>query len=307
VAECSGVRIALNVESVGDEGSRNRRERRIGGFAMLRNMSRQFFIVLCISTIAALANMGAGGPLASDKFDLNDEQEIGKQVFEELKGKGEIVTSSPLYEPLKPITTAITRTAQPYYGRPFTFYLVHEASPNAFATPGGNVYVTDSLLYFVRNTEELAGTICHEVSHTIHHDSMALIEKERGIQRREIGAAVLLGPSAAHVLAIALIGKLHSLGYSREAESAADLTGADVCSGSGYNPWGLVWLFQDFDKADLAQVPQILSDHPDNPHRVEALKRHFRQNPAVFAKFNPDQKGAKPIAVPKDATEQFLR
>jgi hypothetical protein len=66
-------------------------------------------------------------------------------------------------------------------------------------------------------------------------------------------------------------------------------------------------LFQDFDKADLAQVPQILSDHPDNPHRVDALKRHFRQNPAVFGKFSPDQKGAKPIAVPKDATEQFLR
>ena len=64
---------------------------------------------------------------------------------------------------------------------------------------------------------------------------------------------MLLGPSAAHVLAIALIGKLNSLGYSREAESAADLTGADVCAASGYNPWGLVWLFQDFDNADLAQ------------------------------------------------------
>jgi len=51
--------------------------------------------------------------------------------------------------------------------------------------------VTDSLLYFVKNTEELAGTLCHEVSHTIHHDSMALIEKERKLERREIGAAIL--------------------------------------------------------------------------------------------------------------------
>ena len=272
---------------------------------MLKAASRRLFIVLCVVIIALLASMGM--PRASDNFNLSDEQAIGQQVFEELKGKGEIVSSSPLYEPLKPIAAAITRTAQPHYGRPFTFYLVHEPSPNAFATPGGNVYVTDSLLYFVKNTEELAGTICHEVSHTIHHDSMALIEKERGIQRREIGAAVVLGPSAAHVLAIALIGKLHSLGYSREAESAADLTGADVCAASGYNPWGLVWLFQDFDKADLAQVPQILSDHPDNPHRVDALKRHFHQNPAVFGKFSADQKSAKPVAVPKDATEQFLR
>jgi len=152
---------------------------------MLKIAPRELFIALCVAMVAVLASTGAGSSRASDTFNLRDEQEIGQQVFEELKGKGEIVSSSPLYEPLRPIEAAITRTAQPYYGRPFKFYLVHEPSPNAFATPGGNVYVTDSLLYFVKNTEELAGTICHEVAHTIHHDSMALIEKERRIQRRE--------------------------------------------------------------------------------------------------------------------------
>ena len=58
---------------------------------------------------------------------------------------------------------------------------MHEAQPNAFATPGGNVYVVDSLLYFARNTEELAGTLCHEVSHTIHRDSVELMKKKRQI------------------------------------------------------------------------------------------------------------------------------
>src|SRR5262249_41591532 len=247
---------------------------------MLKAASRRLFIVLCVAIIAGLASMGV--PRASDTGNLNDAQEIGKQVFEELKGKGEIVSSSPLYDSLTPITTAIARTAQPYYGRPFKFYLVHEQSPNAFATPGGNVYVTDSLLYFVKNTEELTGTICHEVSHTIHHDSMMLIEKERAIQRREIGAAVLLGPSAAHVLAIALIGKLNSLGYSREAESAADLTGSDICAASGSNPWGLVWLFQDFDKADTAQGPQLLSGQPGHQHRVTPLEAPLREPPTTL-------------------------
>src|SRR4029077_5075266 len=143
---------------------------------------------------------------------------------------------SPLYDALIPVATAVARTAQPRYKHPFKFYLVHEQQPNAFSVPGGNVYVTDSLLFFVKNTEELAGTLCHEVSHTIHHDSMNLIEKERRVERRELGAAILLGPSTAHVLAIALIGKLRSLGYSREAESAADITGSDVCAASGYDP-----------------------------------------------------------------------
>src|SRR5215470_14697119 len=270
---------------------------------MRRNICQRWILALPVTAIAVVAAVSA--PRAAQNAAVDDEVQVGQQVFNELKAKHEIISSSPLYEQLKPIAAAIVRTAQPRYNHPFTFYLVHENDPNAFATPCGNVYVTDSLLYFVKNTEELAGTLCHEVSHTIHHDSMQLIEKERKIERREIGAAILLGPSQAHVLEIALIGKLHSLGYSREAESAADLTGADVCAGSGYNPWGLVWLFEDFDKADLGQLPQILSDHPSNAHRVEALKQHLRAKPAVFAKFNADQKTAKPIAVPKDSTEQF--
>jgi hypothetical protein len=68
-----------------------------------------------------------------------------------------------------------------------------------------------------------------------------------------------------------------------------------------------VWLFQDFDAADTAHVPQLLSNHPDNPHRVAELKRHFRANPSVFGSFSADVKTAKPFVVPKNAPETFLR
>jgi predicted Zn-dependent protease len=270
-------------------------------------MARRLCFGLLLSAIALIASIALPRAKAADDTRLDDKQQIGQETFNELKAKGEIVASSPLYDSLAPIAAGVTRTAQPRYNHPFKFYLVHEQQPNAFAVAGGNVYVTDSLLYFVKNTEQLAGTLCHEVSHTIHHDSMTLIEKERQVARREIGAAILLGPSRAHVLAIALIGKLRSLGYSRDVESAADLTGADVCAASGYNPWGLVWLFQDFDAADTAQVPQLLSNHPDNPHRVEALKRHFREKPSVFASFSAEARSAKPFVVPKNAAEVFLR
>jgi predicted Zn-dependent protease len=271
---------------------------------MSGTICRRWFAASALCAIALLSS--AAVPAASRDGKVDDEEQVGEQIFDELKAKGEIVQTSPLYDQLLPIAAAITRTAQPRYTHPFKFYLVHEPQPNAFATPGGNVYVTDALLYFVKNTEQLAGTLCHEVSHTIHRDSMTLIEKERKIERRQIGAAILLGPSRAHVLAIALIGKLRSLGYSRDVESAADLTGADVCAASGYNPWGLVWLFQDFDAANLGQVPQLLSDHPDNPHRVRALERHFAADPAVFGSFSPDPRRAKPFAVPKNTSETFL-
>src|SRR5262245_49447455 len=263
---------------------------RISVASGLNRTSRRSLSALAIAMIATVVAINA-----SPKTETDDELQVGQEVFNELKAKGEIIASSPLYDSLSPIADRITRTAQPLYNHPFKFYLVHEQQPNAFSVPGGNVYVTDSLLYFVKNTEELAGTLCHEVSHTIHHDSMALIEKERQIERREIGAAVLLHPSVAHMLALALIGRLHSLGYSRDAESAADLTGSDICAEARYNPWGLVWLFRDFDAADDAtRVPQLLSDHPSNANRVEALKRHFRERPAAFASFSADPATAKP-------------
>ena len=264
---------------------------------------------LLFATAAALCFAGVAGVrtlFAAQASNQDEEVQIGQEVFNELKAKGEIIESSPLYDQLNPIADAITRAAQPRYNHPFKFYLVHEPQPNAFATPGGNVYVTDALLYFVKNTDELAGTLCHEVSHTIHHDSMAMMEEQQKIMRREVGAAILLGPTRAHVLAIALIGKLNSQGYSRDVEERADLTGADVCAGTGYNPWGLVWLFQDFTNAKLTQPPEILSDHPNNQHRVDALEEHFRRDPSVFRKFNSDPKSATPIAVAKNVPEVFL-
>jgi len=263
-------------------------------------------VLMGTATLLGLLTAGNARPLPRQGQNQDDELQMGQEVFNELKAKGEIIESSPLYDQLRPIADAITRAAQPQYNHPFKFYLVHETQPNAFATPGGNVYVVDSLLYFVKNTEELAGTLCHEVSHTIHHDTVTLMEKQRKIEKREVGAAVLLGPTRAHILAIALIGKLHSLSYSRDVESRADLTGSDVCAATGYNPWGLIWLFQDFKNANIGQVPQLLSDHPNDQNRVDALEQHFRKSPSVFGKFNSDPKSATPFSVPKNAPEVFL-
>ena len=236
----------------------------------------------------------------------DQETELGQAVFDELRDKGEIIESSPLYESLRPVTEAISRVAQPRYPHPFKFILVHEPKPNAFATPGGNVYVVDSLLYFVKNTEQLAGTLCHEVSHTIHRDAIHRMEEIEKTRMAEIGAAILLGPTLAQALAIKMIGDLQSLAYSRDIESSADVTGSDICAATGYNPWGLVWLFEEFQNADTKKIPQLLSDHPANGTRIKTLRQHFRDNPDVFAKFNPDPKSATPFSLPKDTSEQFL-
>jgi predicted Zn-dependent protease len=130
--------------------------------------------------------------------------------------------------------------------------------------------------------------------------------KEQKIEEREVAAAILLGPTRAHLIGIALIGKLHQLGYSRDAESKADVTGSDICAEAGYNPWGLMWLFQDFQSSDVRRIPQLLSDHPADSARINTLEKHFRDNPSTFGKFNSDSKAATAFSVPKDAPEVFL-
>jgi predicted Zn-dependent protease len=92
-----------------------------------------------------------------------------------------------------------------------------------------------------------------------------------------------------------------------DTESKADVTGSDICAEAGYNPWGLPWLFQDFQNADVSQIPQLLSDHPANGTRIQTLEKHFRDNPSTFSKFNRDPKSATPFSVPKDASVVFLR
>jgi hypothetical protein len=56
----------------------------------------------------------------------------------------------------------------------------------------------------------------------------------------------------------------------------------------------------------MNQVPQLLSDHPNDQNRVNALELHFSKNPSVFGKFNPNPKSAMPLLIPKGAPEVFL-
>lgn len=256
---------------------------------------------------AALVCAVQAGTAEAEAQSTDQETEIGQSVFNELKAKGEIIDSSPLYDVLLPVIEPILRTAQPKYEHPFKVYLVHETQPNAFASPGGNIYVTDALLYFVKSKEQLAGTLCHEVAHTIHHDSIELLKKQKLLRAGEIGAAVVLGPTRAHVLAIALLGKLRSLSYSRGAESRADSTGSDICAAAGSNPWGLVWLFREFKDERSREVPQLLSDHPNDQYRIDALERHFRNEPSVFGRFDDKPESATPLTVARAVPVVFLR
>jgi predicted Zn-dependent protease len=104
------------------------------GYRPPRILPLNALALVCLLTVAIGVSRSAAQGLGSD-----EELQMGQQVFNELKAKGEIIESSPPYDQLRPIADAITRIAQPRYNYPFKFYLVHESQPNAFVTPEGNL------------------------------------------------------------------------------------------------------------------------------------------------------------------------
>lgn len=239
---------------------------------------------------------------AQTTSDQQAELQIGQQEYQALQQKGEILASSPDYAILNPIAQQIKRVTDPQYFMPFKFILVHEAQPNAFAVPGGNVYVTDSLMKFVQNREELAGVLCHETSHTIHHDVLNLYKKEQktalGYTLGDIAINILTGGRAQNTVnqATNVIFTLQTQGFSREVESAADHKGAQTCAAAGSNPWGMVWLFQQFEKADTGGSMEMLSDHPSDQHRIDDLKREFASDPSTFGRYSSNIAYATPLS-----------
>ena len=227
-----------------------------------------------------------------------DDQEvtIGKQEAATLEKKGEILESSPYYAMLTPIARRIAEVANPQYSYPFHFILVHESKPNAFAVPGGSVYVTDSLMSFVENADELAGVLCHETSHDIHHDVVHNMNKNRTISYAASALGMLLGGAggiASSVIGVA--ADVQSLHYSREVETQADLKGAETCAAAGFNPWGMVWLFEHFSKSGSGSQMEMLSDHPTDSHRIDTLKALFAAHPDRYGRFSPNIATATPL------------
>ncbi len=247
--------------------------------------------LLAFTLSLGLAAAAGAAPAVAQSSDDQVEMQIGQQEYQALQQKGEIISSSPYYSVLNPIAQQIKRVADPQYFHPFQFILVHESQPNAFAVPGGNVYVTDSLMKFVQNREELAGVLCHETSHNIHHDVLHLYQKQQRTATAYTIADILAniatgGRSARTIDTVANIGfSLQSANFSREVESAADAKGALTCAQAGSNPWGMVWLFQQFEKADTGGRLEMLSDHPTDQHRIDDLKREFASDPAMFGRY----------------------
>ena len=167
-------------------------------------------------------------------------------------------------------------------GFPFTFEVVADPSINAFALPGGPMFINTGLLRAVDNEAELAGVMGHEMSHVILRHGTNQASKSQLIELPALLGAQMTGSSMLGKLAQAGIGLGANsvlLKFSRTDESQADLMGSHLMAEAGYDPMQLAHFFGKLNASGGQQAPQFLSDHPNPENRKKAIATEVQRLP----------------------------
>ncbi len=158
---------------------------------------------------------------------------------------------------------------------PFTFHVVASDEINAFALPGGSIFVNLATVQAADTEAQLAGVMAHEISHVVMRHSTCNLGRQQtksllyGLGA--VGSAILLGNGAAGQLAQQGIGfgqNLDFLHMSRGDESQADLLGTNILYNAGYDPRGLPQFFETLQAKYGGGGAQFLSDHPNPGNRT---------------------------------------
>jgi Zn-dependent protease with chaperone function len=159
---------------------------------------------------------------------------------------------------------------------PFEFHCVNDKSINAFALPGGYVFINRGAIEAADNEAQLAGVMAHELSHVALRHGTAQASKAAFAQ----GAAGILGGLLGGSRGGALVTQGVSLGagsallhYSRSAETQADVMGTQVLYDTGYDPRAMAQFFEKLEAETKGKnPPQFFSDHPNPENRLERVQ-----------------------------------
>ncbi len=277
------------------------------------------------TTLATLALLAATlTPAAHAVFQpvtCRNSFTVDQEITEGRKAAAQVYRQQPILPENDPITQYVqnlgARLVQfaplaPGVTRqwPFTFHVVASEEINAFALPGGAIFVTLGTVQAADTEAQLAGVMAHEISHVVMRHSTCNLSRQQSKSLLyglgAIGSAVLLGNGAAGQLAQAGIGfgqNLDFLHMSRGDEQQADLLGTDILYTANYDPRGLPQFFETIQAKYGAGGAQLLSDHPNPGNRTESVNREIatlprRDNPLVTS---PEFKRVHAIAAQRKA------
>ncbi|QWK19676.1 MAG: M48 family metalloprotease [Hydrogenobacter thermophilus] len=162
---------------------------------------------------------------------------------------------------------------------PYKFFVVNSDAVNAFALPGGPVFITRGLLLKLNSESELAGVLGHELGHINARHHAKFLEKMYAMNILfNIGAAIIADkPYAQAVLQFGQIGgQLLALKFSRDQEREADELGVIYALKAGYDPNGLLGVFETFKSMERAKAPEWLQTHPLPESRIRDVQREIQ-------------------------------
>lgn len=166
----------------------------------------------------------------------------------------------------------------------FDFHLLADPNTiNAFALPGGQVFITEGLRKNLKTEGELAGVLGHEIGHVVARHSAEQVAKSRLTQGLSGAAAVAAydpdrPATMATAAAAAMVAKLLTLRFGREDELEADRLAVRFTGESGYDPRAMVGVMQTLERAGgTSRGPEFLQTHPNPGNRVGEIERAIQQ------------------------------
>lgn len=238
-------------------------------------------LITCL--IAAIAIGGCGGALISDKQEL----QIGAGVDKEIEKEYRIVAASDpvakwAKEFIKPFAAASKQFRNPNDFKGYKIEVIADDKlVNAFAAPGGYVYISTGLIKQATDCAEIAGVMGHELAHVTERHSAQQIEKAYAAQ---LASDFFLADGLTKTAAQTLFQFIQATTFSREHEREADDVGLRISRGAGYDPDGLARFFQKLLKLQKGSAPpEFLSSHPATEDRIRdvraAIKKRFGNKP----------------------------
>jgi predicted Zn-dependent protease len=204
------------------------------------------------------------------------DRKIGEETAKTVEEQIGLVDDKALNEYLERVGQ---RVASALPGRQFTyrFTVVDQLEPNAFAVPGGYVYVSRGLLALAKSEDELAGVIAHEIQHVEQRHSVRQMRKELGLGLLALPGQ-LVGGIVSEDLAV-LAGKPFeavAAGYSRDQEREADTLGQPLAAAAGYDPKAMASILDRMERfigtlTHEKRAPSFFDSHPTTPERVGTL------------------------------------
>lgn len=249
-------------------------------------------LVICFGLLLVFEGVLAGGALA---LTAREEEKMGEQFIKAVKANNTFI-EDPLV--MAYVNEVAERVMAVMPAQPFTyhFYVVEEDLYNAFAGPGGHIFVNSGLIAAMESEAELAGILSHEISHVTCRHISEQIDRSKKISfgtLAGVAAGVLVGAAGGSGEAIQAItmgtlaaGQSVALKYSRENEKQADEIGLEYLTAAGYSAEGLILMLEKIRAKQWygsEQIPTYLTTHPAPEDRVGYIRAWIDRNEGGMA------------------------